>query len=138
MSAEWTSNSLFFRQVNPNWLAGGVPSSQAFGPTPKDEDKLSVDDASLVSAEGSWRHFTEKLGLASVGTWAVSMGEVEEAGELVVTASQKVVPEDPTKNNPAHCDVDFSKVSSKGQKKKKAQHLAMRATARGRLYTPAS
>jgi hypothetical protein len=134
MSAEWTSDSLFYRQVNPSWLADGVPSSQAFGPTPKDEDKLSVDDASKVSAEGSWRHFMEKLGLRSVGTWAVSMGEVEEAGDLVVAASPKVVAEDPAKNNPAHCHVDFSQVSSKGQKRRKAQHLAMKATARGCLY----
>lgn len=93
MSTEWTSDSLFYRQVNPNWLAGGVPSSQAFGPTPKDEDKLSVDDASKVSAEAAWRHFTEKLGLRSVGTWAVSLGEVKAAGELVLAASPKVVAE---------------------------------------------
>lgn len=137
MSAEWTTTSLFYRQVNPNWLTNGSPNSVAFGPTPKDKDGLSVDDASLVSAEGSWRHFTEKLGLQSVGTWAVSMGEVEEAADLLVAASPKIVPEDPAKNNPAHCDIDFSKVSSKGQKKRKAQHLAMRATARGCLYKPA-
>jgi hypothetical protein len=137
MSTEWTSESLFYRQVNPNWLAEGVPSSQAFGPTPKDKGKLSVDDASKVSAEGSWRHFTETLGLRSVGTWAVSMGEVEEAGDLAVTASPKVVAEDPAKDNPAHCDVDFSQVSPKGQRKKKAQYLAMKATTRGCLYAPA-
>jgi hypothetical protein len=131
MSAEWTSDSLFYRQVNPTWLADGVPSSQAFGPTPKDNDKLSVDDAAKVSEEGSWRHFTEKLGLRSAGTWAVSRGEVEEAGDLVLAASPLVVPEDPSRNNPAHCHIDFSGIVSKGQKKKRAQHLAMRATARG-------
>jgi hypothetical protein len=138
MSTAWTSGSLFYRQVNPNWVHGGLPTSQAFGPTPKDKEKLSVDDAAKVSAEGSWRHFTEKLGLASVGTWAVSMGEVEEAEDLVVAASPTVAAEDPTKNNPAHCDLDFSGVSSKGQKKRKAQHLAMKATARGCIYAPAT
>jgi hypothetical protein len=138
MNAEWTSDSLFYRQVNPNWLSGGVPSSQAFGPTPKDEDKLSVDDASKVSAEGSWRHFTEKLGLRSVGTWAVSMGEVEEEGDLLVAASPTVVAEDPAMNNPAHCHVDFSGIASKGQKKKRAQHLAIKATERGCLFQPSA
>jgi hypothetical protein len=138
MSTEWSSQSLFYRQVNPNWLLKGVPSSQAFGPTPKDKDKLSVDDASKVSAEGSWRHFTEQLRLQSVGTWAVSMAEVEDALDLVVAASPKVVAEDPSKDNPAHCDVDFSRVSSKGQKKRKAQNLAMKATVRGCLYRPAT
>ena len=138
MSAEWTSGSLFYRQVNPSWLADGLPNSVAFGPTPKDEGKLSVDDAFLVSAEGSWRHFTEKLGLRSVGTWAVSMSDVKEAGDLELAASPTVVPEDPAKNNPAHCHVDFSQVTSKGQKKWKAQHLALKATARGCLYPPGS
>jgi hypothetical protein len=138
MSAAWTSESLFYRQVNPSWLAEGVPSSQAFGPTPKDDDKLSVDDASKVSAEGSWRHFTETLGLRSVGTWAVSMGEVDEAGDLVVAASPKVVAEDPAKNNLAHCHVDFSRIASKGQKKKRAQHLAIKATERGCLFQPSA
>lgn len=137
MSSEWTFGSLFYRQVNPTWLANGVPSSQAFGPTPKDEDKLSVDDAAKVSAQEAWRHFTEKLGLRSVGTWAVSLTEVEEAGDLMVASSPTVVAEDPAKNNPAHCHVDFSQVSTKGRKKQKAQHLAIKATARGCLYQPA-
>jgi hypothetical protein len=137
MSTEWTTDSLFYRQVNPSWLAEGGPSSQAFGPTPKDEGKLSLDDAARVSAEDSWRHFTEKLGLRSVGTWAVSMGDVQEAGDLVVAASPTLEAEDPAMNNSAHCHVDFSLVISKGQKKRKAQHLAMKATARGCLYHPA-
>jgi hypothetical protein len=137
MSDPWTSESLFYRQVNPAWLANGMPSSQAFGPTPKDEDKLSVDDAAKVSAEESWRHFTDQLGLRSVGTWAVSLAEVEEAGDLKVAASPTLVAEDPAKSNPAHCHVDFSQVSTKGQKKRKAQHLAIRATERGCLYQPA-
>lgn len=136
MSAEWTSDSLFYRQVHPTHQQDGVPNSLAFFPTPKDEDQLSVDDASLVSAKDAWTHFTEKLGLQSQGTWAVSFGEVGEAGDLVMTASPTVVPEDPSKNNPAHCHVDFSKVSSKGQKKRKAQHMAIKATARGCLYHP--
>jgi hypothetical protein len=138
MKVEWTNGSLFYRQVNPNWYKNGVPTSQAFGPTPKDRDQLSLDDASKVSAEGSWRHFTENLGLSSAGTWAVSLGEVEETGDLMVVASPIEVPQDTTKNNPAHCHIDFSQVSSKGQKKRKAQHLAIKATARGRLYVPAS
>lgn len=138
MSAEWTSNSLFYRQVNPNWLSGGVPSSQAFGPTPKDEDKLSVDDASKVSAEGSWRHFTEALGLRSVGTWAVSMGEVEEALDLALEASPVRDEIEPAKDNPAHCHIDFSGIASKGQKRKRAQHLAIKATVRGCLFQPSA
>ena len=58
MSDSWQNADLLFRQVNPNHWDGKVPNSQAFFPTPKDDDKLSVDDASLISAEGSWNHFT--------------------------------------------------------------------------------
>ncbi len=138
MSAEWTPDSLFYRQVHPTHRKDGVPSSQAFGPTPKDEDKLSVDDAAKVSAEESWRHFTEKLGFQSAGTWAVSLGEVAEAEDLVLEASPTVHPQEPAKNNPAHCHIDFSQVSSKGQKKKRAQQLAIKATARGCLFQPSA
>ena len=138
MNSEWGNDNLFYRQVNPSWCKDGVPTSQAFGPTPKDRDQLSLDDASKVTAEGAWRHFTKNLELSSIGTWAVSLGEVEEAGELVVVSSPIEVPESTAKNNPAHCHVDFSPITSKGQKRRKAQHLAMRATARGCLYVPPS
>ena len=121
MTTAWTPDSLFYRQVHPHWRLNGVPSSQAFGPTPKDEDKLSVDDAGQVSAEGSWRHFTVNLGLLSVGTWAVSLGEVNEAQDLLLEASPMLKEPEPAKNNAAHCHIDFSKVSSKGQKRKRAQ-----------------
>jgi hypothetical protein len=49
-----------------------------------------------------------------------------------------VVAEDPAKNNPAHCHVDFSGIASKGQKKKRAQHLAIKATERGCLFQPSA
>ena len=80
MSEEWANTDLVFRQVHPNHWDGASPNSQAFFPTPKDEDKLSVDDAAQVSAEGSWNHFTKQLGFRSVGTWALSFGEIEAAG----------------------------------------------------------
>jgi hypothetical protein len=138
MNAEWTTEHLFYRQVNPNWLSNGQPNSQAFGPMPKDKDLLSVDDSALVSATDAWRHFTQKLGFRSVGTWAVSFAEIKEVQDLKVCSSPLVVPEDTSKNNPAHCHVDFSQVSSKSQKKHKAQLLALKASARGCQYAPIS
>jgi len=136
MSAEWAATDLVFRQVHPNHWDGNQPNSQAFFPTPKDEDQLSVDDSNLVSAEGSWNHFTKNLGLKSIGTWAVSFGEIETAGELVLVRNPIVDPKDASKNNPAHCLIDFSRVSSKGQKKKRAQELAIKASARGCRFQP--
>ncbi len=136
MSADWTSANLFYRQVNPSWQKDGQPTSQAFGPTPKDDDKLSLDDAQKTSAESAWKHFTEQLQLKSAGTWAISLGDISDAQNLLLEASPFVHPDDPRKNNPAHCHIDFSNLTTKGEKKKRAQHLAIKATARGCLFQP--
>ena len=136
MTDRWSVAHLFFRQVNPNHWDGHTPNSQAFVPFPKDKDQLSVDDSSLVSPEGAWTHFTTALGLKSAGTWAISLGEINEAGNLFVESSPVENEEEPQKDNPAHCHVDFSEVSSKGQKRRKAQTLAMYASERGCLFQP--
>ena len=127
MSRSWNPDDLVYRQVHPSHAPDGNPSSQAFNPTPKDQEQLSVDDASLVTAENSWRHFTGKLGFKSAGTWAVSFEEVETAGDLTLV-------KDALEDNAAHCLIDFSKVSSKGQMKKRAQLLAIKDSARGCLF----
>lgn len=69
------SDELLYRQVHPSWVQDGVPTSQAFGPTKKDEGKLSVDRGSLTTAKDSFRHHTGTLGLKSEGTWAIAVGE---------------------------------------------------------------
>jgi hypothetical protein len=135
MSDNWNPDSLFLRQVNPHHWDGSRPNSQAFVPYPKDEDKVSVDDGAMVTPEDAWWHFTERLGFDSVGTWAVSHGEVIAAGDLTVSRSPVTGESDPARNNPAHCHIDFSKVSSKGQKRKRAQTLAIRAAERGCLFS---
>ena len=129
---------LVFRQVHPNHWDGKNPNSVAFSPTPKDKDKLSVDDASLVTAEGAWSHFTKNLGFQSVGTWAVSVGEIGAAGDLELVRNPITDPTGAATNNPAHCLIDFSRVSTKGQKKKRAQELALKASARGCQFKPSA
>ena len=134
MSEDWDHDHLFLRQVNHDHWDGSRPNSQAFVPYPKDDDRVSVDDGMMVSPEDAWRHFTGTLGFDSVGTWAVSHGEIKGAGDLSVSRSPVSGAPDPARNNPAHCHIDFSKVSSKGQKRKRAQVLAIRAAERGCLY----
>lgn len=136
ISATWADEDLVFRQVHPKHWDGKNPNSVAFSPTPKDADNLSVDDASLVSAEEAWGHFTEKLGFQSVGTWAVSSGEIGAAGGLELLRNPIVDSADESKSNPAHCLIDFSRLTSKGQKKKRAQELAIKASARGCQFKP--
>lgn len=134
--SDWDGMDLMFRQVNPRHWDGKNPNSVAFFPTPKDEDQLSVDDARIFSAERSYQHFTEDLGFKSAGTWAISVDEIGEHADLSLYVSPIEGEEDAKKNNPAHCHVDLSKVSSKGQKKKRAQFLALKASDRGNQYQP--
>ena len=136
MKDDWVNEDLVFRQVHPKHWDGKSPNSQAFFPTPKDEGKLSVDDASIVTAEGSWNHFTKNVGFQSAGTWALSCGEIEATGDLVLLRNPIDDPEDESKRNPAHCLIDFNKLTSKGQQKRRAQELAMKASTRGCQFQP--
>lgn len=138
MSADWKATDLFYRQVNPNHWDGKQPNSVAFLPMPKDKDQLSVDDAQLVTAEDAWKHFTQSLGFQSIGTWAVSSGEITAAGDL--TLKRDPVTDEPeiSKHNSAHCVIDFAKLDTKGKKKRCAQQLALQASARGCQFKPAA
>ncbi|OAM90735.1 hypothetical protein AW736_06420 [Termitidicoccus mucosus] len=127
---------MVFRQVHPNHWDGKNPNSVAFSPTPKDQDQLSVDDASLVTAEESWTHFTKNLGLQSVGVWAVTANEIASSGELALLRAPITGQTDVQKDNPAHCLIDFSKLTTKGQKKRCAQQLALLASVRGCQFQP--
>ena len=62
-------SEVLFRQVHPKWVHDGVPSSQAFAPTKKDEGMLSITRGSLATAEATYRHYTEVLKKESAGTW---------------------------------------------------------------------
>lgn len=136
MSAAWCAIDLVFRQVHPKHWDGTHPNSQAFFPTPEHKEKLSVDDSRLVTAEESHSHFAKVLHLNTVGTWALSFEEIEAAGDLVLRSDPVLNQQEPAKNNPAYCVIDFARVSSKGQKKKRAQTLAIKASARGCRYRP--
>lgn len=138
MSAEWTADDLLFRQVHPNHLNGMAPNSVAFMPTPKDDDLLSVDDARLTTAQSAWNHFTVTLGFKSAGTWAVSTSDVNAAGNLTYRSAPVANVAEPAKSNLAHCLIDFTKLASKGERKRCAQALALRATVRGCLFKPAA
>ena len=114
------------RQVNHSWVHGGRVTSQAFMPTPKDQEQISTYDGDQITPEGSWRHFTHDLGCQSDGVVAVTKEECEECG-LPVTSDPKPFPE--------HTLIDFSGLSRKG-KKDRAQRLTLSANTRGWLFQP--
>jgi hypothetical protein len=65
------ADELLYRQVHPQWIVDGEPSSQAFKPTKKDEGMLSIALGSQTTAEDAFLHHTQVLKLASGGTWAL-------------------------------------------------------------------
>jgi hypothetical protein len=115
------------RQVHPSWMQDGMCTSQAFQPTPKDNECLSVYNGALIDAQGAFEHYTRTLNQSSVGTLAVSVLEVSEVGLQWRPDTQAFA---------EHAVVDFSAVASKGAKKAKAQALAGKAKKRGWMYKP--
>jgi hypothetical protein len=124
---------LLYRQVHPSFVRDGRPSSQAFRPTPKDENKVSVSRATLTTAEAAHRHFTEMLGLASAGTWGVTVEECTQQALPVWT--DPVIAPPAAVADPAHAVIDFEGIS-KSQAEAKATRLTRLAVARGRLHPP--
>ena len=122
-----TPETLLHRQVHPAWMQEGRITSQAFRPTPKDAEKLSVYNGDRVDARGAWEHFTGTLGFASAGGVAVSVGESERVG-LKAT-------EDPLESFPEHAIIDFAGYGA-SQTKKAAERLRAFAIERGWLYRP--
>lgn len=118
---------LLFRQVHPNFIDDGEPSSQAFRPTTKDQGKLSVSRSSKTSPENAFRHHTETLKLKSGGSWAVSVGEA--------LGVQLHSFDDPLRENPAHAFVDFRQLSRRDAEARSKVLLA-HARVRGCLYRP--
>jgi hypothetical protein len=120
--------TLLYRQVHETWVQHGVPSSQTFRPTPKDEGKASVYDGDIIgSAEASYTHWTEELNLTSVGVLAVTEKECSEEGLSAVTDG------DPF---PAHATIDFTKCESNGEIKRLAGKLTKLAFDRGWQFRP--
>ncbi len=119
------SDELLHRQVHPSFLRDGRPTSQAFGPTPKDEGGLSVSRHSRATPEVAYRRHTEQKALKSAGVWSIKVGE---CNHLELEAYDDALPDDD-----AHALVDFRGLS-KGIVEKKAKQLAELARQRGRLY----
>ncbi|MGI6354263.1 MAG: hypothetical protein GX937_00835 [Lentisphaerae bacterium] len=116
--------TLLLRQIHPGFVQDGRPSSQAFRPTPKDEQKLSVYDGDQITPANAFEHYTQALKLESSGVMAVSVEECKKL-ELPVTPDPKPFPE--------HALIDFSSCS-KSAAEKKAKLLKSKAIVRGWLY----
>lgn len=117
-------HTLLLRQIHPGFVQDGRPSSQAFRPTPKDEQRLSVYDGDQITPADAFQHYTKDLKLGSNGVLAVTMAECGTL-ELPVTPDPEPFPE--------HALIDFS-AYGKSAAEKKAKLLKAKAEARGWLY----
>jgi len=118
--------SPLWRQIHPSFLVGGQPGSQAFRPTPKDQDLLSFDDGSRITEEASWQRHTGARGLASLGVLAITVDEC--AGETLPVLADGVP-------DPEHVTVSFAGHTT-GQRKAISKRLRDCAVARGWQFGP--
>lgn len=116
--------TLLLRQIHPTFHQNGRVTSQAFRPTPKDENQLSVDNGDLISPEDSWNRFSAQPECASRGVMAVSQHECVGCG---VRAIEDGIP------YAAHCYLDFAPFSSNAASKI-GKKLAAKAQERGWLF----
>jgi len=118
------SETLLYRQIHPSFVQLGRVTSQAFRPTPKDEQKLSVYDGDQITADNAYEHYVSSLELSSCGVMGLLCAECET---LALTVQPDPAP------FPEHAVIDFSDFSKK-QTEKKAKQLKARAEARDWLY----
>lgn len=118
------SETLLLRQIHPSFVQSGRPTSQAFRPSPKDENLLSVDNGSKIEPRASWERFTSAPDRRSTGVMAVTVAECSEQ-ELQVLEDGDPYPE--------HCSIDFSNLT-KSSVEKKAKILVRFATRRDWLF----
>lgn len=123
-----TPSTLLLRQVHPNFLEDGVPSSLAFLPKQSDQGKLSVYDGDQVSPVQSHAHYTDILNLASTGVWAITKEEADEVGTIAE--------HDPLPDFDAHAILDFNQLPQSSNKtwRKAAKKLKAHAIQRGCLH----
>lgn len=119
-----TPKTLLLRQINPSFLQAGRVTSQAFRPTPKDENYLSVYDGDRIHPLASWQHFTSTPGCRSAGVMAVTLEECT-AEKLSVNPDGAPFPE--------HVSIGFS-AFGKSDIEKKAKVLTRQAQTRGWLF----
>ncbi len=123
-------NEVLFRQIHPSFIQDGKPSSQPFMPSPKDENKLSVDRSTISTARDSFERYTGD-GFSSAAVYGMSVGELSR--ESIPCISDPIKDDPQVSDNPAHALADYSQHNS-NQQKLKAKRLKIAALARGQIH----
>lgn len=114
------------RQIHPIFVQAGNVTSQAFRPTPKDKNQLSVYDGSMIDPAAAWRHYTASLLLQSDGVLAVTFTECKQL-QLNVTADSATFRE--------QCLVSFEG-KTRPEIERISKQLRNHAVNRGRKFRP--
>ncbi len=123
-------DEVMFRQVHPDFIQQGEPSSCRFRPQSNDEGKLSVDRGSLTTAVQSHALYTS-TGKRSAAVFGVSVAEFGSQEVAVHTDTTEATETHPA--NEAHALADFSAHTASKQKTI-GKRLKRDAVARGRLH----
>lgn len=116
------------RQVHPSQFPNGSPSSEAFVPSELDECLLSTM-RERVGPEEAFRRWTVEQERKSVGTFGISVEEVDGEGLAALDDADLI-------QQPDHASVDFTMIPTKGKRKQIGRRLRDAAVARGCLYRP--
>lgn len=119
-----------YRQIHPHFIKKGVPASNRFMPSARDQNKLSVDRGSMLSAAESYAAYVA-TGLLSAAVFGVSVGEFGQ--ESIPTHPDPVEPKDDRAGNPAHALAVYSAFDDVAQKQI-ALRLCKKAVDRGPLH----
>jgi hypothetical protein len=114
-----------WRQVHPRFVDGDVVSREAFAGTSSASDEVSTARGAIVSAAAACEYHRHSLGLASAGSWPVSIDQVDRSGARVIDDSGCDEIE-----TPGHSFIDLRGMS-KADRRKVRTALAAHATARG-------
>lgn len=117
-----------WRQVHPNFVSGDLVSAEAFVGTPEARSEVSTVRSSVRTAEQAFVYHTTDLGLASAGSWAVSVDEVKATGSRAIDDAECDGVE-----TPGHSYVDMRGLEKSDRRIARAS-LAKRATDRGRQF----
>jgi len=119
-----TPSTLLLRQIHPSFIQAERVTSQAFRPTPRDENQLSVDDGDQISAAAAWQRFSRQPNCQSIGVLGITVEECTQRNLSVIPDGAPY---------PEHVSIDFQGIANK-QIEKIAKLLASQARTRGWLY----
>jgi len=131
MGAKLTDgHEILFRQIHPDLVQDGEPSSSAFRPKEADDNKLSVDRSAVTSVQAAYRLYTGN-GYKSVAVYGVSVAEFGAHG--IPCEEDPLAATELLTANPAHAFASFDGLRGSKQRTL-AKRIKKVAIARGILH----